>query len=107
MAVLLVAAALAAPLQARVVAGPAHAHTPWRVQIVLTRNGRPYRASVTPQLGLLDAGGAVTRLIPSRRTKRAGVYAVTVVFPHAGAWRYWVSPGGEGAGWYFSVRVTA
>lgn len=100
-------AALAKRTSFRVVGGQPRAGTPWHAQIVVTLDGRPYRGRYRPALGLLDATGAVTQLFPSRATKRPGVFAVAVVFPHPGRWRYWIGDLIEGGDWYFSVRVTA
>jgi hypothetical protein len=88
-------------------AAPATTGSPWHARIVVTVDGRPYHGPFRPQLGLIGRDGWATKLFSSRATSRAGVYAVVVVFPHAGTWRYWIHDGIEGGGWYFTVRVSA
>ncbi|HSP72572.1 MAG TPA: hypothetical protein VLN26_09400 [Gaiellaceae bacterium] len=85
---------------------PATVRAPWTPRIVVRLDGRPYRGAYRPELGLLDRTGSVIRLFASRPTGTPGVYAVDVVFPRPGLWRYWIHDPIMG-GWYFTVRVGA
>ena len=74
------------PLTVILPASAPHAHVPW----TLTVRTAHARAGYRPVLVILDRGGSFGGSFHGTRVA-SGVYRISIVFPHAGSWRYQIS----------------
>jgi len=80
------AAAKGTPLTVTLPAAGPRAQVPWTITVRTARARPGYR----PVLVILDRGGSFGGSFHGTRVA-AGVYRISIVFPHSGSWRYQIS----------------